>query len=472
MKNVRKLGVLIILFWMACSYQADATEIIPPMISLENEQTEYTAGDEIHFRLENAEDLKIVLINEQGQKRFLKEPVYTVSESDLDGSYHAELYQKEKLEPVLVAEDLFQVKQLDETTPDDTPPSFSAIDISHDTDILPTSMLHVSIEASDAESGVKAATLIIQGDSNKAEIQLTQNIWTEKWEGELALTDFQLGEKITFAVKLMDFADNEITVDTLKEVQLYQPKAPTISYNGMDILAEQKKIVQVGDEINLTLDKYATEFSTFESESGKIIPLNWQKNPTGWQGSLTLTQDLVGEIIQITAFGPKLLIRTNSTPFYSIELIKNTILTGIINEDFATISQLYIDVNGSRYAVMRDGVRFTSEEITTTGNITLYWTDWDGQIYSEVLVQKIKPILPPIHKEIITSKPVIPKENQPIFTTPAPKPENPVKKLENTSNKPVKKENKSTNNSSSIPFWIPSLIIIGIIIFSGNKAMK
>ncbi|MBM5609841.1 hypothetical protein [Listeria seeligeri] len=469
---MRKLGVLIILFWMACSYQADATEIIPPMISLENEQTEYTAGDEIHFRLENAEDLKIVLINEQGQKRFLKEPVYTVSESDLDGSYRAELYQKEKLEPVLVAEDLFQVKQLYETTPDDAPPSFSVIDISHDTDILPTSMLHVSIEASDDESGVKAATLIIQGDSNKAEIQLTQNIWTEKWEGELALTDFQLGEKITFAVKLMDFADNEITVDTLKEVQLYQPKSPTISYNGMDILAEQKKIVQVGDEIELTLDKYATEFPTFESESGKIIPLNWQKNPTGWQGSLTLTQDLVGEIIQIPAFGPKLLIRTNSTPFYSIELIKNTILTGIINEDFATISQLYIDVNGSRYAVMRDGVRFTSEEITTTGNITLYWTDWDGQIYSEVLVQKIKPILPPIHKEIITSKPVIPKENQPIFTTPAPKPENPVKKLENTSNKPVKKENKTTNNSSSIPFWIPSLIIIGIIIFSGNKAMK
>ncbi|MEE9727932.1 hypothetical protein VL806_10495 [Listeria seeligeri] len=469
---MRKLGVLIILFWMACSYQADATEIIPPMISLENEQTEYTAGDEIHFRLENAEDLKIVLINEQGQKRFLKEPVYTVSESNLDGSYRAELYQKEKLEPVLVAEDLFQVKQLDETTPDDVPPSFSVIDISHDTDILPTNMLHVSIEASDDESGVKAATLIIQGDSNKAEIQLTQNIWTEKWEGELALTDFQLGEKITFAVKLMDFADNEITVDTLKELQLYQPKAPTISYNGMDILAEQKKIVQVGDEIELTLDKYATEFPTFESESGKIIPLNWQKNPTGWQGSLTLTKDLVGEIIQIPAFGPKLLIRTNSTPFYSIELIKNTILTGIINEDFATISQLYIDVNGSRYAVMRDGVRFTSEEITTTGNITLYWTDWDGQIYSEVLVQKIKPILPPIHKEIITSKPVISKENQPIFTTPAPKPENPVKKLENTSNKPVKKENKTTNNSSSIPFWIPSLIIIGIIIFSGNKAMK
>ncbi|MBM5693865.1 hypothetical protein D8Y04_01335 [Listeria seeligeri] len=469
---MRKLGVLIILFWMACSYQADATEIIPPTISLENEQTEYTAGDEIHFRLENAEDLKIVLINEQGQKRFLKEPVYTVSESDLDGSYRAELYQKEKLEPVLVAEGLFQVKQLDETTPDDAPPSFSVIDISHDTDILPTNMLHVSIEASDDESGVKAATLIIQGDSNKAEIQLTQNIWTEKWEGELALTDFQLGEKITFAVKLMDFADNEITVDTLKELQLYQPKAPTISYNGMDILAEQKKIVQVGDEIELTLDKYATEFPTFESESGKIIPLNWQKNPTGWQGSLTLTKDLVGEIIQIPAFGPKLLIRTNSTPFYSIELIKNTILTGIINEDFATISQLYIDVNGSRYAVMRDGVRFTSEEITTTGNITLYWTDWDGQIYSEVLVQKIKPILPPIHKEIITSKPVIPKENQPIFTTPAPKPENPVKKLENTSNKPVKKENKTTNNSSSIPFWIPSLIIIGIIIFSGNKAMK
>ncbi|MBC1932820.1 hypothetical protein [Listeria seeligeri] len=469
---MRKLGVLIILFWMACSYQADATEIIPPTISLENEQTEYTAGDEIHFRLENAEDLKIVLINEQGQKRFLKEPVYTVSESDLDGSYRAELYQKEKLESVLVAEDLFQVKQLDETTPDDAPPSFSVIDISHDTDILPTSMLHVSIEASDDESGVKAATLIIQGDSNKAEIQLTQNIWTEKWEGELALTDFQLGEKITFAIKLMDFADNEITVDTLKELQLYQPKAPTISYNGMDILAEQKKIVQVGDEIDLTLDKYATEFPTFESESGKVIPLNWQKNPIGWQGSLTLTQDLVGEIIQIPAFGPKLLIRTNSTPFYSIELIKNTILTGIINEDFATISQLYIDVNGSRYAVMRDGVRFTSEEITATGNITLYWTDWDGQIYSEVLVQKIKPILPPIHKEIITSKPVIPKENQPIFTTPAPKPENPVKKLENTSNKPVKKENKSTNNSSSIPFWIPSLIIIGIIIFSGNKAMK
>lgn len=472
MKNVRKLGVLIVLFWIIFSYQADATEIMSPTISLENEQTEYTAGEEIHFRLENAEDLKIILINEQGQKRFLKEPVYTVTDSDLDGSYRAELYQKEKLEPVLVAEDLFQVKQLDEITPDDTPPSFSAIDISHDADILPTSMLHVSIEASDAESGVKAATLIIQGDSNKAEIQLTQNIWTEKWEGEQALTDFHPGEKITFAVKLMDFAGNEITVDTLKELQLYQSKDPAISYNGIDILTEQKKIVQVGDKIELTLDKYATEFPTFESDSGKVIPLNWRKNSTGWHGNLTLTQDLVGEIIQLPAFGPKLLIRTNSTPFHSIELIKNTILTGMINEDFATISQLYIEVNGTRYAVMRDGARFTSEEITTTGNITLYWTDWDGQIYSEVIVQKIKPILPPIHKEIITSKPVIPKENKPIFTTPAPKAENPVKKLENTSNKQAKKENKSTNNSSSIPFWVPSLIIIGIIIFSGNKAMK
>ncbi|MEG7793087.1 hypothetical protein U2520_15245, partial [Listeria monocytogenes] len=84
---------------------------------------------------------------------------------------------------------------------------------------------------------------------------------------------FQLGEKITFQLQLVDFAENEITVDLENTVQLYQPKAPLLSYDGNDITNVQKKIGQVGKQIELTLDKYTTEFPELETETGKIIPL-------------------------------------------------------------------------------------------------------------------------------------------------------------------------------------------------------
>lgn len=38
-----------------------------------------------------------------------------------------------------------------------------------------------------------------------------------------------------------------------------------------------RKIGQVGNRIELTLDKYTTEFPELETENGKTIPLLWQK---------------------------------------------------------------------------------------------------------------------------------------------------------------------------------------------------
>ena len=253
---------------------------------------------------------------------------------------------------------------------------------------------------------------------------------------------FQLGEKITFQLQLVDFAENEITVDLENTVQLYQPKAPLLSYDGNDITNVQKKIGQVGKQIELTLDKYTTEFPELETETGKIIPLKWQKTATEWKGSLTLPSELSGEIIHIQGMDQHLLVRATSEPFGEVQLVNNAILTGTILSDFTLISNLYIEVNGQNFSVERAGNRFTSAEITTTGKIVLHWTDWDGQIYSKQMNQEIKPVIEMPGKEIIAPPPVIPNEKTQILTSPAPKPS--VEAHENTPKKQVKKETSFT----------------------------
>lgn len=470
MKNVRKLGLMTILFWLFFSVQAFAADPEPPIISLEGEQHVFTSGEVISFHIENAADLKIILVNEHGQRKLLDEETYTVTDWDLDGSYQAEFYQADVPKPFVTVEDLFEVKQLEDVAKDETAPSLKTIEITHDEDVLLTSVLRVSADLDDAESGVKQATLVVHSESNESEIELIRNNYTGKFAAEIPLEKFQLGEKITFQLQLVDFAENEITVDLENTVQLYQPKAPLLSYDGSDITNVQKKIGQVGKQIELTLDKYTTEFPELETETGKIIPLKWQKTATEWKGSLTLPSELSGEIIHIQGMDQHLLVRATSEPFGEVQLVNNAILTGTILSDFTLISNLYIEVNGQKFSVERAGNRFTSAEITTTGKIVLHWTDWDGQIYSKQMNQEIKPVIAMPGKEIIAPPPVIPNEKTQILTSPAPKPS--VEAHENTPKKQVKKETSTKDNSSSIPFWIPALMIIGVIIFSGNRAMK
>lgn len=470
MKNVRKLGLMTILFWLFFSVQAFAADPEPPIISLEGEQHVFTSGEVISFHIENAADLKIILVNEHGQRKLLDEETYTVTDWDLDGSYQAEFYQADVPKPFVTVEDLFEVKQLEDVAKDETAPSLKTIEITHDEDVLLTSVLRVSADLDDAESGVKQATLVVHSESNESEIELIRNNYTGKFAAEIPLEKFQLGEKITFQLQLVDFAENEITVDLENTVQLYQPKAPLLSYDSNDITNVQKKIGQVGKQIELTLDKYTTEFPELETETGKIIPLKWQKTATEWKGSLTLPSELSGEIIHIQGMDQHLLVRATSEPFGEVQLVNNAILTGTILSDFTLISNLYIEVNGQKFSVERAGNRFTSAEITTTGKIVLHWTDWDGQIYSKQMNQEIKPVIAMPGKEIIAPPPVIPNGKTQILTSPAPKPS--VEAHENTPKKQVKKETSTKDNSSSIPFWIPALMIIGVIIFSGNRAMK
>lgn len=383
MKNVRKLGLMTILFWLFFSVQAFAADPEPPIISLEGEQHVFTSGEVISFHIENAADLKIILVNEHGQRKLLDEETYTVTDWDLDGSYQAEFYQADVPKPFVTVEDLFEVKQLEDVAKDETAPSLKTIEITHDEDVLLTSVLRVSADLDDAESGVKQATLVVHSESNESEIELIRNNYTGKFAAEIPLEKFQLGEKITFQLQLVDFAENEITVDLENTVQLYQPKAPLLSYDSNDITNVQKKIGQVGKQIELTLDKYTTEFPELETETGKIIPLKWQKTATEWKGSLTLPSELSGEIIHIQGMDQHLLVRATSEPFGEVQLVNNAILTGTILSDFTLISNLYIEVNGQKFSVERAGNRFTSAEITTTGKIVLHWTDWDGQIYSK-----------------------------------------------------------------------------------------
>ncbi|EGH6530249.1 hypothetical protein IEZ75_000976 [Listeria monocytogenes] len=467
---MRKLGLMTILFWLFFSVQAFAADPEPPIISLEGEQHVFTSGEVISFHIENAADLKIILVNEHGQRKLLDEETYTVTDWDLDGSYQAEFYQADVPKPFVTVEDLFEVKQLEDVAKDETAPSLKTIEITHDEDVLLTSVLRVSADLDDAESGVKQATLVVHSESNESEIELIRNNYTGKFAAEIPLEKFQLGEKITFQLQLVDFAENEITVDLENTVQLYQPKAPLLSYDSNDITNVQKKIGQVGKQIELTLDKYTTEFPELETETGKIIPLKWQKTATEWKGSLTLPSELSGEIIHIQGMDQHLLVRATSEPFGEVQLVNNAILTGTILSDFTLISNLYIEVNGQKFSVERAGNRFTSAEITTTGKIVLHWTDWDGQIYSKQMNQEIKPVIAMPGKEIIAPPPVIPNGKTQILTSPAPKPS--VEAHENTPKKQVKKETSTKDNSSSIPFWIPALMIIGVIIFSGNRAMK
>lgn len=375
MKNVRKLGLMTILFWLCFSVQAFAADPEPPIISLEGEQHVFTSGEVISFHIENAADLKIILVNEHGQRKLLDEETYTVTDWDLDGSYRAEFYQADVPKPFVTVEDLFEVKQLEDVAKDETAPSLKTIEITHDEDVLLTSVLRVSADLDDAESGVKQATLVVHSESNESEIELIRNNYTGKFAAEIPLEKFQLGEKITFQLQLVDFAENEITVDLENTVQLYQPKAPLLSYDGNDITNVQKKIGQVGKQIELTLDKYTTEFPELETETGKIIPLKWQKTATEWKGSLTLPSELSGEIIHIQGMDQHLLVRATSEPFGEVQLVNNAILTGTILSDFTLISNLYIEVNGQKFSVERAGNRFTSAEITTTGKIVLHWTD-------------------------------------------------------------------------------------------------
>lgn len=430
MKNVRKLGLMTILFWLCFSVQAFAADPEPPIISLEGEQHVFTSGEVISFHIENAADLKIILVNEHGQRKLLDEETYTVTDWDLDGSYRAEFYQADVPKPFVTVEDLFEVKQLEDVAKDETAPSLKTIEITHDEDVLLTSVLRVSADLDDAESGVKQATLVVHSESNESEIELIRNNYTGKFAAEIPLEKFQLGEKITFQLQLVDFAENEITVDLENTVQLYQPKAPLLSYDGNDITNVQKKIGQVGKQIELTLDKYTTEFPELETETGKIIPLKWQKTATEWKGSLTLPSELSGEIIHIQGMDQHLLVRATSEPFGEVQLVNNAILTGTILSDFTLISNLYIEVNGQKFSVERAGNRFTSAEITTTGKIVLHWTDWDGQIYSKQMNQEIKPVIAMPGKEIIAPPPVIPNEKTQILTSPAPKPS--VEAHENT----------------------------------------
>lgn len=470
MKNVRKLGLMTILFWLFFSVQAFAADPEPPIISLEGEQRVFTSGEVISFHIENAADLKIILVNEHGQRKLLDEGTYTVTDWDLDGSYRAEFYQANMSKPFVTVEDLFEVKQLEDVAKDETAPSLKTIEITHDEDVLLTSVLHVSADLDDAEYGVKQATLLVHSESNESEIELIRNNYTGKFAAEIPLEKFQLGEELTFQLQLVDFAENEIIVDLENTVQLYQPKAPLLSYDGSDITNVQKKIGQVGKQIELTLDKYTTEFPELATETGKIIPLIWQKTATEWKGSLTLPSELSGEIIHIQGMDQHLLVRATSEPFGDVQLVNNAILTGTILPDFTLISNLYIEVNGQKFSVERVDNRFTSAEITTTGKIVLHWTDWDGQDYSKQMDQEIKPVIEMPGKEIIAPPPVIPNEKTQILTSPALKPS--VESHEDTPKKQVKKETSTKDKSSSIPFWIPALMIIGVIIFSGNRAMK
>lgn len=470
MKNVRKLGLMTILFWMFFSVQVFAAEPELPMISLEKEQQIFTSGEVISFHIENAEKMKIVLVNEHGQKRPLDGETYTVTDFDLEGSYRAEFYANDNPEAIVTIDDLFQVQQLKEVEKDETAPSLTDITFAHDEDVLHTSALHVAADLTDAETGVKQAILIIHSDSNDAEAELKHNNWTGKFEGEVPLEKFQPGEKLTFQLKLVDFAENEITIDLEKTIQMYQPNEPHLSYDAVDITNDEKKIVQVGNQIKLTLDKYTTEFPEAETESGNKIPLKWQKNANEWIGSLTLTKELSGEIIHFQGMNIAILVRSTSEPFAEINLINNTVLTGLINPDFALISALSVEVNGQTFRTVRTDNSFKSAEISTTGKIRLHWIDWDGQAYSKQLSQEIKPVIPVPDKEIIAPPPVIPNEKEPILTKPAPKPS--TESSEKPPKKQAKKETSTKNQSSSIPFWIPALMIIGVIIFSGNRAMK
>ncbi|EAG3548740.1 hypothetical protein B8110_03470 [Listeria monocytogenes] len=467
---MRKLGLMTILFWLFFSVQAFAADPEPPIISLEGEQRVFTSGEVISFHIENAADLKIILVNEHGQRKLLDEETYTVTDWDLDGSYRAEFYQANMSKPFVTVEDLFEVKQLEDVAKDETAPSLKTIEITHDEDVLLTSVLRVSADLDDTESGVKQATLLVHSESNESEIELIRNNYTGKFAAEIPLEKFQLGEKLTFQLQLVDFAENEIIVDLENTVQLYQPKTPILSYDGSDITNVQKKIGQVGKQIELTLDKYTTEFPELATETGKIISLKWQKKTTEWKGSLTLPSELSGEIIHIQGMDQHLLVRATSEPFGDVQLVNNAILTGTILPDFTLISNLYIEVNGQKFSVERADNRFKSAEITTTGKIVLHWTDWDGQVYSKQMDQEIKPVIEMPGKEIIAPPPVIPNEKTQILTSPVPKPS--VESHENTPKKQVKKETSTKDKSSSIPFWIPALMIIGVIIFSGNRAMK
>ncbi|TYW21579.1 hypothetical protein [Listeria monocytogenes] len=467
---MRKLGLMTILLWLFFSVQAFAADPEPPIISLEGEQRVFTSGEVISFHIENVADLKIILVNEHGQRKLLDEETYTVTDWDLDGSYQAEFYQANMSKPFVTVEDLFEVKQLEDVAKDETAPSLKTIEITHDEDVLLTSVLHVSADLDDAESGVKQATLLVHSESNESEIELIRNNYTGKFAAEIPLEKFQLGEKLTFQLQLVDFAENEIIVDLENTVQLYQPKTPLLSYDGSDITNVLKKIGQVGKQIELTLDKYTIEFPELATETGKIIPLKWQKTATEWKGSLILPSELSGEIIHIQGMDQHLLVRATSEPFGDVQLVNNAILTGTILPDFTLISNLYIEVNGQKFSVERAGNRFTSAEITTTGKIVLHWTDWDGQVYSKQMNQEIKPVIEMPGKEIIAPPPVIPNEKTQILTSPALKPS--VESHENTPKKQVKKETSTKDKSSSIPFWIPALMIIGVIIFSGNRAMK
>ncbi len=470
MKNVRKLGLMTILFWLFFSVQAFAADPEPPIISLEGEQRAFTSGEVISFHIENAADLKIILVNEHGQRKLLDEETYTVTDWDLGGSYRAEFYQADMSKPFVTVEDLFEVKQLEDVAKDETAPSLKTIEITHDEDVLLTSVLHVSADLDDAESGVKQATLLVHSESNESEIEIIRNNYTGKFAAEIPLEKFQLGEKLTFQLQLVDFAENEIIVDLENTVQLYQPKAPILNYDGSDITNVQKKIGQVGKQIELTLDKYTTEFPELATETGKIIPLKWQKTATEWKGSLTLPSELSGEIIHIQGMDQHMLVRATSEPFGDVQLVNNAILTGTILPEFTLISNLYIEVNGQKFSVERADNRFISAEITTTGKIVLHWTDWDDQIYSKQMDQEIKPVIEMPGKEIIAPPPVIPNEKTQILTSPTPNPS--VESHEDTPKKQVKKETSTKDKSSSIPFWIPALMIIGVIIFSGNRAMK
>ncbi|MBC2130087.1 hypothetical protein HCA88_04850 [Listeria innocua] len=467
---MRKLGLMTILFWMFISVQVFAAEPELPMISLEKEQQIFTSGEVISFHIENAEKMKIVLVNEHGQKRPLDGETYTVTDFDLEGSYRAEFYANGNPEAIVTIDDLFQVQQLKEVEKDETAPSLTDITFAHDEDVLHTSVLHVVADLADAETGVKQAILIIHSDSNDAEAELIQNNWTGKFEGKVPLEKFQLGEKLTFQLKLVDFAENEITIDLENTIQMYQPKKPHLSYDAVDITNDEKKIVQVGNQIKLTLDKYTTEFPEAETESGNKIPLKWQKNANEWIGSLSLTKELSGEIIHFQGMNIAILVRSTIEPFAEINLINNTVLTGIINPDFALISALSVEVNGQIFRTVRTDNSFKSAEISTTGKIILHWIDWDGRAYSKQLSQEIKLVIPVPGKEIIAPPPVIPNEKEPILTKPAPKPS--TESSEKPPKKQAKKETSTKNQSSSIPFWIPALMIIGVIIFSGNRAMK
>ncbi|MBC8930158.1 hypothetical protein IAI15_27545, partial [Escherichia coli] len=163
---------------------------------------------------------KIILVNEHGQRKLLDEETYTVTDWDLDGSYQAEFYQADVPKPFVTVEDLFEVKQLEEVAKDETAPSLKMIEITHDEDVLPTSVLYASAELDDAESGVKQAILLVHSKSNESEMELIRNNYTGEFDAEIPLEKFQLGEELTFQLQLVDFAENEITLDLENTIQL------------------------------------------------------------------------------------------------------------------------------------------------------------------------------------------------------------------------------------------------------------